>query len=535
MAVKDDILWFKQQFAQDVIPALSGTPISFDLVCALAFQESGELWSQLRKRESRDEVLRLCVGDTLDAPNRGAFPKTKAELVAATEGQRMFELAHELLQQMGDATQIEIYEHLATKPDKFVHGYGIFQYDLQHFKIEPRFFLDQQWKDIEACVQKLMEELKGALASLRLGSKKSLTDLQSCFVAIVYNTGFGNFDQDRGIKQGFNDGKCFYGEYIDRYLQVAHAIPTPSTPSDVISPPPSTTTPPTTVVPPSPAGAASIMAIASAEFEKYHGIDEGHEPLRSRIADYYEAGNGSRTLDPTLDENAWSAAFVSFCVRKSGATSAQFKFNLSHSVYVQAAIENEDNNRGVFRGHPITSYAPKLGDIIHHNRSGGTLTFEFARAHAGYPSHAAVVVDLVIRNGVKTAVTIGGNEGLAHGSGTVGQKFFPLDASGLLDQAHIGPKLICLIENQLAAGVAAKVQPMQLGHYLVNVRTDLKLRGGPGTEFLVIKALVNETPVDVLEFDDNASGRWALVDLEGDGIKDGYVFAKFLEPVSSTS
>ena len=82
--------------------------------------------------------------------------------------------------------------------------------------------------------------------------------------------------------------------------------------------------------------------------------------MRSRIADYYEAGGGSRNLDPTLNENAWSAAFVSFCVKQSGATPAQFKFNLSHSVFVRAAIANADANRGVFRDIPSPSTHPSL-------------------------------------------------------------------------------------------------------------------------------------------------------------------------------
>src|SRR5215213_7272602 len=115
--------------------------------------------------------------------------------------------------------------------------------------------------------------------------------------------------------------------------------------------------------------AISIVEIAKAEFDRFHGIDEGSKPLRGRIADYYEAGGGSRNLDPTLDENAWSAAFVSFCVKQSGATAAQFKFNLSHSVFVRAAIANAEANRGVFRGHRVTEHAPRLGDLIHHNRS----------------------------------------------------------------------------------------------------------------------------------------------------------------------
>lgn len=137
MAIKDEIKWFKEQFAQDILPVLAGTPLSFDLICAIAFQESGELWSKLRLHLPREEVLRLCVGDTLD---RSAFPKNKNALIAAKDGQRMFDLAHQLLGEMGEGTGIRIYKKLAKRPDKFVHGYGIFQYDLQFFRRDPIFF-----------------------------------------------------------------------------------------------------------------------------------------------------------------------------------------------------------------------------------------------------------------------------------------------------------------------------------------------------------------------------------------------------------
>jgi hypothetical protein len=186
------------------------------------------------------------------------------------------------------------------------------------------------------------------------------------------------------------------------------------------------------------------------------------------------------------------------------------------------------------RGHSITDYAPKPGDLIHHNRSGGTLTFEFAREHDGYPSHSAIVVDFEVSNGICHAVTIGGNEFLSGGSGTVGRSSFPLDANGFLNQAAIGPRLICVVENLLAAGAPiAMPPPMALGPYVVNVRTDLQLRGGPGTEFPSLKSLLNGTQLNVLEFDDVASGRWALVDLKDDGVKDGFVFARFLDPVTA--
>lgn len=524
MAIKDEITWFKQNFAADLLPALAGTPISLDLVCAIAFQESGELWSRTRRRLPRAEVLRLAVGDTLDAPNRSAFPKDKDALVAVERGDAMFALAHRLLGEMAEGTRIEAYQALAARPNKFVHGYGLFQYDLQFFKRDPDFFLEQRWADLDAVIEKLMDELTGAVDRLGFADKTQLTDLQSAFVAIVYNTGFRNFREDRGLAQGHFDGTHFYGENIDRYLKIAQAIPTP-----VPGAAPRVVAQPVALVA-APAAAGTVIAVAKAEFDRFAGIDEGAEPLRSRIADYYEAGGGSRTLDPTLNENAWSAAFVSFCMKRSGATAEQFKFNLSHSVFVRAAIANADAGRGVFRGRRVTEYGPRLGDLIHHNRSGGTLNFDFAREHAGYPSHSCIVVDFETRQGVRHAVTIGGNEFLAAGSGTVGKKSFALDANGFLDQGAIGPKLICVVQNLVAAGIAAP-EPVP-GPHVVRVRTDLKLRGGPGPTFPELDSLPDGTPLDVLAFVDNASGRWALVDLQGDGVKDGFVFAQFIEPAA---
>lgn len=507
------------------------------MICAIAFQESGELWSKLRLHLPRGEVLRLSVGDTLDEPNRSAFPKNNDVLIAAPRGQQMFDLAHQLLVEMGEATGIEAYQHLGRRPEKFVHGYGIFQYDLQFFRRDPDFFLTQRWKDINACIDKMMTELRTALQQLGFSEKRSLTDLESAFVGIVYNTGFGNFREAKGLKQGHSDGMFFYGENIDRFLKIAHNIPTHapgSATAEAAAVPGLVPVGPTSPAAPQAVAGRSVVAIAKAEFDQFHGIDEGDQSLRGRIADYYEAAGGSRDLDPTQDENAWSAAFVSFCVKQSGATASQFKFSMLHSVFVKAAIVNAEAGRGVFLGHRITDYAPKLGDIIHHNRSGGVITFDFARAHDGYPSHSAIVVDFESRNGVRNAVTIGGNEFLAGGTGAVGRKDFPLDANGFLDQSAIGPRLICVVENQLFAGAPIVVpQPMLLGSYIVNVRTDLELRGGPGTEFPVLKSLLNGTTLNVLEFDDVASGRWALVDLEGDAVKDGYAFAKFLDPVTS--
>jgi hypothetical protein len=73
----------------------------------------------------------------------------------------------------------------------------------------------------------------------------------------------------------------------------------------------------------------------------------------------------------------------------------------------------------------------------------------------------------------------------------------------------------------------ARSERLTAGPYVVSVRRDLKLRGGPGAEFPIIKSLADGTHSRI------PSGRWALVDLEGDGVREGFVFAKFIAPVTS--
>jgi hypothetical protein len=538
MAISEDIAWFKTNFGAEILAEIKGTPISLDFVCAVAVQETGEIWRPMRHSHAVSDVLRLAVGDVIDAPRRKAFPRTKAELVGVPDGQAMFTLAHSLLGEMADATGIAAYKTAFKNPDKFCHAFGIFQNDLQRFKSDKDFFLKQKWTDFSVMFEKFMTEIKGALKSLGYASKPSLTDLESAFVAIVYNTGFGNFDAAKGLKQGFFDGQHYYGENIDSFLKIAHSVPlsSASAPSLASLPPPKPSS--SLVLPsalPSPSHGSAVAA-AKAEFDRYHGIDEGSEPLRSRIADYYEAGGGSRTLDPTQDANAWSAAFISFCIKQSGASSAQFAYSLQHSVFVHAAIGNALAGTGVFRGYPIGQHAVRLGDLVHHNRSGAKLTYEYARDHVSYASHSCLVVGFEEVAGVRHALTIGGNEAIAGGTGTVGSKSFPLDAKGCLDQSQIGTRLICVVENLFeASGTTPPVRV--LGRYAVHVRdkSTLFVRGGPGSNFprldSVPNGLAKGTVITVLGFQETSEGLWALVDLQGDGQRDGFVSAAFIEPV----
>ena len=235
MPNKDDMRWFKQNFHEKIDAAVKNTPFTLDLMTALACQETGEVWPTLRQTDlSLDRILELCVGDTLDAPNRSAFPKNKAALVAEPRGQEMFDLAHQALVDM--AQFIDSYKGVAKKADKFCHGYGIFQFDLQFFKGEPEYFLEKRFANFDECLKKALGELQNAKKRAGFQDRPTLTDLELAFVCIAYNT--GHFNPAKGLKQGFKsaDGK-FYGEQVFGFIETSKTVPVdgaaPAPPSPV--------------------------------------------------------------------------------------------------------------------------------------------------------------------------------------------------------------------------------------------------------------------------------------------------------------
>jgi len=234
----DDIRWFKQHFHSDIEAAVAGTPFDLDMMTALACQETGEIWPVLRKdpQLTVNDIVALCVGDTLDADKgRRAFPKTKAELIAAPNGQAMFDIARQGLVDM--AAHIKSYRGAASNPNKFVHGFGIWQYDLQFFRTDPQYFLQKRYETVSGTLGKALGELTEALKKVGFQNKSSLTDMEMATVAIAYNT--GGFNPSRGLKQGFKDedGR-FYGELIFDFIKLARTVPTPSDAPAVAGAPP---------------------------------------------------------------------------------------------------------------------------------------------------------------------------------------------------------------------------------------------------------------------------------------------------------
>lgn len=217
-----DIEWFKQEFHGEIAPAIAGTPLSLDMLAALACQETGEVWPVLRRsRMPTPDILRLCVGDTLDdTGGRKAFPKNKSELIAFPQGQAMFAIARAALVDM--AAFVPGYAGAAAKPNKFCRGFGLFQRDLQFFKTDPDYFLQKKYETFANTLGECVKELKRALITLGLQRKTALSDMEAASVAICYNT--GRYNPAKGLKQGYYDGRKYYGENYFDYLRLAHTV-----------------------------------------------------------------------------------------------------------------------------------------------------------------------------------------------------------------------------------------------------------------------------------------------------------------------
>lgn len=207
--------------------------------------------------------------------------------------------------------------------------------------------------------------------------------------------------------------------FVD-HAAVVLAVPSPTAPSTTISP-----------------FARKLAAIAQQQYDTYHGINENKAPLNAQIERYWrDLGLVFRGV-----KRAWSAVFVSWCVKQAGATAKEFRFSAQHSVFVYTAIRNATKGTGVFRAHPIDQYGPKVGDIVQNNRTRPELKYADAAKTADYSSHTAIVVERGVDAKGPYVITIGGNE-----SQSVGRKRLALQPNGLLVQRTRG-SFICVIQN----------------------------------------------------------------------------------------
>lgn len=220
----DDIAWFKQQFSTQINAELAGTPFDVDMITAIACQETGEVWPILRTKLPVDRVVALCVGDTIDfqGPGKGrqAFPRNKDALVAVPNGEQMFDVARKALEDM--SAVIKSYQKAASNPNKFCHGFGVFQRDIQFFKDDPDYFLQRRYENFSDTLAQCLGELKRGLQKRGFANRTSLTDFEFATVAIAYNR--GSYDPNKELKQGYFDGQKYYGERIFDFVTLSRSV-----------------------------------------------------------------------------------------------------------------------------------------------------------------------------------------------------------------------------------------------------------------------------------------------------------------------
>jgi hypothetical protein len=219
---QDAMIWMNSTFGADIDTAVAGTPIPQKLVIAIGIQETFYIWAKIFKTATPAEVLAVCVGDTIDFPRRKtAWPKNRKELELHPRGKEMFKVARAALERIAKITPG--YKAALANPNKFCHGFGMFQYDIQFFKSDPEYFLNGDWATWRGTLGRGVGELKSKLVELYGANKKSLSHDESVYLAIAYNRGAKSTKADmatKKFKQGHKDAQgVFYGEHIDANLK----------------------------------------------------------------------------------------------------------------------------------------------------------------------------------------------------------------------------------------------------------------------------------------------------------------------------
>ena len=164
---------------------------------------------------------------------------------------------------------------------------------------------------------------------------------------------------------------------------------------------------------------------------------EGNPATMERLRKYWREGAGVQGWsDQKMTNEAWSAAFISYIMKKSGAGS-DWKYSASHSDYIRDSIKNrKQNNSNPFKGYKPEEVKVEIGDIVGKPRQDG-VTYDTTGA---YKSHTDVVID--IKDGY--AETIGGNV-----SDSVSMTKVPLTADGKIDNSKVsGYKYFVVIKNE---------------------------------------------------------------------------------------
>jgi hypothetical protein len=170
------------------------------------------------------------------------------------------------------------------------------------------------------------------------------------------------------------------------------------------------------------------------------GHKEAEEGFYKIVGTYWAEGTNTLGVDGRNHELPWSAAFISWVMRKAGA-GTHFRYSTQHSVYISQAIRDRLSARSDagFWGWRLNERKPAVGDLICWARQAAVdYDHQFGGNYAGH-------TDIVTEIHLDRIVVIGGNVG-----DSVTQRPFALNTAGYLPAIHSGGEtLFALMECKL--------------------------------------------------------------------------------------
>ncbi len=184
-----------------------------------------------------------------------------------------------------------------------------------------------------------------------------------------------------------------------------------------------------------------MVTIALQEWQRWgHGrIKENDPAIRAVLFDYWLTGaNVRRSGNQWWSAHPWSAAFISWVIKKSGAGKS-FKYAPAHASYIVWAKQNRlANNASPFKAYRLNEAKPRVGDLVCKARAGSGASYD--NIVAGMRTHC----DIVIEEHPDHLVTIGGNV-----KQSVYKTPVKLDSNGYVNQA--GYFAVIRVENPTTA------------------------------------------------------------------------------------
>ena len=182
-----------------------------------------------------------------------------------------------------------------------------------------------------------------------------------------------------------------------------------------------------------------IVFQANAEADKWLDYTESDAAVGNIINQYWCDGvamcnftNNQVIEDGFNNEYPWSAAFVSWVMKASGADS--FPANASHSNYIiETTINREVDPKEDFTAWALGEQKPEPSDIVCANRGNSNATY--GNVSSGMPLHC----DIVTKVNSDTIEVVGGNI-----SNRVERKTLSLNAEGYLNEN----KYFVIIKNK---------------------------------------------------------------------------------------